>query len=204
MTNLFMKVNKDLFKLKLNPTEILLMAQIMEFQTNTGDCFISDKVLAENFGVSESTISRSLKALEAKGLITRSTKNTNSGKERHLVVNLEEIEKQLATSKMPVAQSLPSVNLTFAQESNCLLRNKQNDLIKDNIIDKEKDNMVLEETAVPAVSSKTQLPPGVEQNRQGMIRVSKKWLEENGIEYELVLGNWGYITATNARIEVVE
>ena len=75
----------------------------MEFQTNTGDCFISDKVLAENFGVSESTISRSLKALEAKGLITRSTKNTNSGKERHLVVNLEEIEKQLATSKMPVA-----------------------------------------------------------------------------------------------------
>jgi hypothetical protein len=26
MTNLFLKVNKDLFKLKLNPTEILVLA----------------------------------------------------------------------------------------------------------------------------------------------------------------------------------
>jgi hypothetical protein len=31
MNNVFLKVNKDLFKLKLNPTEILLLAQIMEY-----------------------------------------------------------------------------------------------------------------------------------------------------------------------------
>jgi predicted transcriptional regulator len=63
----------------------------MEFQNNTGDCFISDSTLAANFGVSESTITRALKALEAKGLITRETKNTRSGKERHISVNLNKV-----------------------------------------------------------------------------------------------------------------
>jgi hypothetical protein len=49
---------------------------------------------------------------------------------------------------MTVAESVPSVKMTFAQASNCTLRNKQNDLIKDNIIDKEiKDNIGVDKTA---------------------------------------------------------
>ena len=31
MANVFLKVDKDLFSLDLNPTEILTLAQIMEF-----------------------------------------------------------------------------------------------------------------------------------------------------------------------------
>lgn len=42
MTNYFLKVNKDLFSLGLTPIEILILAQIMEFNNNTGDCFISN------------------------------------------------------------------------------------------------------------------------------------------------------------------
>ncbi len=68
----------------LNPVQILILAQIMEFETNTGDCFISDKQLAEQFGVSESTIKRELKKLEEQGYIFRNTKNVKSGKERHI------------------------------------------------------------------------------------------------------------------------
>lgn len=144
MGNYFLKVDKDLFKKGLTPIEILLIAQITEFQNNTGDCFISDKVLAENFGVSESTITRTLKALETKGYITRETRNTKTGKERHIRVNKE----YNATSKMTVDKSNPSIKMSLGQQSNCCLHNKQNDLIKDNIKDKEiKDNIGVDKTA---------------------------------------------------------
>lgn len=147
MTNFFLKVNKDLFQLGLNPTEILLLAQVMEFQANTGDCFISDAVLAQNFGVSESTVTRTLKGLEQKGYITRATKNTRTGKERHITVNTNKIEEQLASVKMTDGENAPSVKMTVGQASNCLLGNKQNDTIKDNIKRKElKDNIGVDKT----------------------------------------------------------
>ena len=37
MSNLFLKVDKDLFKLGLNPTQILIVSQVMEFQRNNQD-----------------------------------------------------------------------------------------------------------------------------------------------------------------------
>ncbi len=135
MANVFLKVNKDLFSYGLNPTEILILAQIIEFETNTGDCFISDRQLADNFGVSESTISRELKKLESNGFIVRETRNTRNGKERHL---------RIANSNLTVGNNNTNsarVNLLVAQESNCLLPNMQNELIKDNSKKiKEKDN----------------------------------------------------------------
>ncbi len=92
MTNVFLKVNKGLFSMGLNPTEILILAQIIEFQTNTGDCFISDNQLASMFGVSESTIKREVKKLEDLGFITRETKNIKGGRERHIKVNIEKLQ----------------------------------------------------------------------------------------------------------------
>lgn len=134
MTNVFLKVNKDLFKLGLNPTEILVLAQIIEFQTNTGECYKSDKAMADDFGVSESTISRALKALEGRGFIKRTTKNIKGGKIRYINVDFNKI----ATSVI--------LKLDDAQQSNCLLTtvnllvdNRQNDLIKDNIKEKDED-----------------------------------------------------------------
>ncbi len=136
MTNVFLKVSKDLFSKGLNPTEILILAQVMEFQTNTGDCFISDQQLAQQFGVSESTISRELKKLESNGYIVRETKNTKSGKERHI---------RLASGNLIFGNetnNTANVKLPVAQESICLLGNRQNDLIKDNIKDNSiKDNL---------------------------------------------------------------
>lgn len=92
MSNVFLKVNKGLFSMGLNPTEILILSQIIEFQTNTGICFISDKQLAEQFGVSESTIKREIKRLEDMGYIMRETRNTQTGRERVIKVNFESLQ----------------------------------------------------------------------------------------------------------------
>lgn len=152
MTNLFLKVNKDLFKLGLNPTEILILAQVMEYNTNTGDCYISDKALSSMFGVGEKTISRELKVLEEKGYIKRTTKNTKNGRERHIAViydnlipveetNSAEIDKP--TDNLTIGnESKPTDKMTVPQQSNCLFHNGQNDFIKynSNEKDNEKDN----------------------------------------------------------------
>ena len=142
MSNYFLKVDKDLLGKGLTPIEILIVAQIAEFQTNTGDCFISDKALADNYGVSESTISRAIKALEAKGIVKRTTKNVRGGKERHLEVSLQ----QLTSGKMTVENTLQASNCSLTT-SKMTVDNKQNDLIKDNIKDKGKDNKGVDKTA---------------------------------------------------------
>lgn len=82
---MFLKVDKDLFGVGLNPIEILIVSQVIEFNTNTGDCFISDKQLADQFGVSDKTVSRALSHLEELGYIKRETRNIKGGKERHIL-----------------------------------------------------------------------------------------------------------------------
>lgn len=138
MANYFLKVDKSLFGTGLNPLEILLLSQIAEFQNNTGDCFISDKALADNFGVSESTISRTIKGLEAKGLIVRTTRNVRGGKERHISVDVARVA-ELTSGKMTVDNSLQTSKCQLTT-SKLTVDKPQNELIKDNIIDNEKDN----------------------------------------------------------------
>lgn len=176
MTDKFLKVNKDFFKLGLAPVEILILSQVDEFNRTTGDCFMSDKSLAEAFGVSESTISRAVRALEARGFITRATKNVKGGRERHITINLNIIEDKLnPTSKMTVDGCL--------QPSNCLLSNvnltvdnKQNDFIKDKGKDKLKDNNG--DLTVP-VKSLEDTPEAKEAGSvDNPIVVDKEWLAE--------------------------
>jgi DNA-binding MarR family transcriptional regulator len=99
MTNKFLQVNKDFYNLGLKPIELLILAQISEFQRNTNDCFISDEAMANNFGVSAKTVSNALKSLEEKNFITRNTKNIKGGRERHLSVREDQIEKFLQQKK---------------------------------------------------------------------------------------------------------
>ena len=175
MTNLFLKVNKDFFKLGLNPTEILILAQVMEFDTNTGNCFISDEALTEIFGISKSTVSREIKVLESKGFITRQTVNVKGGRKRTMTVNYNKIE-----------EALTSVNLTLdgcQQDSNCVLSsvnltidNKQNDSIKDNIKDNIKYNDEIS-SAVPAEQISQETPEAQEEGTfEHPILVTREWL----------------------------
>lgn len=134
--NTFLKVDKDLFNLGLNPAQILIIAQVMEFQRNNCDCYITDKQLSENFGVSEKTISREIKNLIDLQFLSKETTNTRSGRKRKLYIKY------------------PTDNLTGANGQNDLCptdnlsnANGQNDLIKDNIKDniKEKEKEAAED-----------------------------------------------------------
>ena len=164
MSNVFLKVNKDLFNLELNPTEILILAQVIEFNTNTGECFMTDAQFAKNYNVSVSTVSRAIKSLESKGFIERKTKNVKGGKERHIFVKLNKIEEELTKVNLKVDEDL--------QTSNCLVSNvnlpidkEQNELIKDNGKDKEKDNL-------------NEIVPKEEGTIEKPIVVEKEWLVE--------------------------
>lgn len=157
MTNIFLKINKDLFKLKLNPTEILILAQIMEFNTNTGDCYVTDKQFADNFSVSESTIKREIKKLDEMGYIIRETKNVKGGKERHIKINLEKIEQELTSIKLSLDDANKAQNELYTR-GNLTLVKGQNDTIKDNIKDKEKDNIENLTTTRVVKFSNTNMP----------------------------------------------
>lgn len=194
MTNLFLKVNKDLFKLGLNPTEILILSQVMEFNTNTGDCFMSNKVFAEMLGVSESTVKREMDKLENLGFIKRETKNVQKGKERHIKLNLEKIEEKLASVKMNLVkenEKSTSIKMNLAEGSKCPLRQEQNEPIKDNVKDnsiKDNSNEMIQPT-VEVISLQNQ--PGVVEEKKPEVAdmkiegtVSFQFLRENGVRYE--------------------
>lgn len=93
MTNKFLMVNKDLFKLGLNPLEILLVSQVMEFQRTTNEFYMTDAQMADTFGVSAKTISRALDKLESLEIITRTTKTVSSKRVRTIKFNQEAVER---------------------------------------------------------------------------------------------------------------
>ena len=182
----------------------------MEFNTNTGICFITDKQLAEQFGVSDKTISRSMKVLEDKGFIRRETKNVKGGKERHIFINLANIELALSKDKMSVDEE----DVSNSQQTNCPLTTDkmsidkgQNVLIKDNIKDKEKDNIgEIEKPTAFSISLQTneeEVKPVAKKKDVEYMKVSKAQLDAMGARYELVVGNLGYIIDTGLKIEVI-
>ena len=179
----FLQVNKDFFKLGLNPTEILVLSQVAEYDRTTQDCFMSDKRFAEFFGVSEKTISRALKVLEDKGFIKRETKNVRNGKERHIHIQLDEIEQALPKDNLTVAnndnETLAKDNLTVAEESICPLGKGQNDLIKDKNI---KDNIIKDKSNdnVPEVEEIT-MKDFMEQYEDSLTLVNRNFYESQGI-----------------------
>ena len=155
----FLAIDKRLLGKGLNPTELLIYAQVAEYNRTTGDCFISDKTMAEMFGVSESTISRAVKALEEKKLIRRETKNVRGGKERHIFIVDD------TTVKMTVDSSLQASNCSLTTV-NLPIDNKQNDLIKENIIEKEKDNYGVDEESLASLGLSSSTQPTSQKERK--------------------------------------
>ena len=92
MSNLFLQVSKDLFGKGLNPTELLVLSQIIEFERNNRECFMTDAQFAENFGVSAKTISRALDKLETLNYIERRT-TTQASKRIRVIKTKSEADK---------------------------------------------------------------------------------------------------------------
>lgn len=91
MSNLFLKVDKDLFKIGLSPIEILIVAQVLDFQLKKMDCYISNESFAKDFSMSEKTVGRAIKSLEDKGILSRQSTNTRNGKLRYMTINTDKI-----------------------------------------------------------------------------------------------------------------
>jgi DNA-binding MarR family transcriptional regulator len=134
MSKLFLKVDKDLFNSGLNPIEILVLSQVIEFENNKAQCFMTDAQFAENFGVSAKTISRTLDKLEESGYISRKTITLSSKRVRTITTksNGQNDSLNLKQTKCPSETDKMSNS------------NGQNDFIKDNIKDNTKDKFTKE------------------------------------------------------------
>ena len=136
MSNLFLKVNKDLFKSGLNPIEILVLSQVIEFQNNKAQCYMTDAQFAENFGVSAKTISRTLDKLEELGYITRKTVTLASKRVRTILAKSNGQNDCLNENLRQTICPSETDNLSNS--------NGQNDSIKDNLKYNLKDNSTKE------------------------------------------------------------
>ena len=70
----FLQVDKDLLGKGLKSIDVLILAQVKEFERNKCECYLTNEQFAEMFGESVSTIKRSLDKLEKDKLIKRDTK----------------------------------------------------------------------------------------------------------------------------------
>lgn len=150
----YLKIPKKYFKQGLSPTEILIVSQVMEFSNNGKPCYITDAQMAENFGTSEKTISRTLKDLEKRDIITRDTKMINGKKTRTLMADTDKLsprEKRADTDKLSITSSNSSYGqidsshtdkLSVTIQTNCPPPNGQIDLIKDKRKDNIKNNSI--------------------------------------------------------------
>lgn len=155
MTDKFLKVNKDLLGIGLAPIEILIISQVLEFQTKDMDCFVSNETFAKDYNVSQSTISRAITTLKNKGFLNSVEKRTRQGTTRYLTVNIGKIEE---VSTKQNDDSIEDSTCHFAQSalSNLTNSTKQNDLVKDNIKNnniKEKENLNHPKGKVEAVKN---------------------------------------------------
>jgi transcriptional antiterminator len=155
MTNLFLKINKDLFKLGLNPTELIILAQIMEFDTNNKVCYMTNEQFAEMLNVSERTVSRALNdTLQSKGYITIINPKSKS---RSFQLNKSIIEEDVRQIVLEEKKHRQNVVDNIDNLSN---EHRQNDFIKDNVKDKVKDKDVINQPQVADCITLANAPKG--------------------------------------------
>ena len=149
MTDKFLKLNKDLYKLKLDADQQYILAYVMEFDRNKQQCYMSDESFAMCLNTSTKTVSRKIKMLTDKGYVTKETTNTQNGKLRYLKPVLNKIENDIKDYESSQGTKCPlEINEEIRKGQNVLCgkdnlstRKGQNDLIKDNLKDNRKDNI---------------------------------------------------------------
>ena len=149
MTDKFLKLNKDLYKLKLDADQQYILAYVMEFDRNKQQCYMSDESFAMCLNTSTKTVSRKIKILTDKGYITKETINTQNGKLRYLKPVLNKIENDIKDyessqgTKCPleINEEIRKGQNVHCGKDNLSICKGQNDLIKDNLKDNRKDNI---------------------------------------------------------------
>ena len=97
MEDTFLAIDKRYFKLGLKSIDILILAQVDEFNRNGYECYVTNQQLSDMFGESVRTIARSLDKLENLNFISRNTfvdkSKGRSNKARKISINYENIFK---------------------------------------------------------------------------------------------------------------
>ena len=151
MDNNFLAINKDYLNYDLKSIDILIIAQIEEFDRNKNFCHLSNQQFAEMFGESKSTIKRTIDKLEKLNIIKRQTtfiKNNGRGnKQRILSLNNRSKWKVQNEPTINNGKSImnPPSKMEGSNVDNGRFKNAQwkvqNDPIKDNIKDNIKYNI---------------------------------------------------------------
>ena len=151
MDNNFLAINKDYLNYDLKSIDILIIAQIEEFDRNKKFCHLSNQQFAEMFGESKSTVKRTIDKLEKLNIIKRQTtfikNNGRSNKQRILSLNNRSKWKVQNESTIHNGKSImnPPSKMEGSNVDNGRSKNTQwkvqNDPIKDNIKDNIKYNI---------------------------------------------------------------
>ena len=137
----FLAVSKQYLDIGLKSIDIMIIAQIEEFERNNCQCYITNKQFADILGESESTVKRSIQKLDKLNIIKRRTNvvngNGKANKQRILTLNkYDEWKGHIEPTKME-----------WSKTDDGRVKNDEweghNDPIKDNIKDKEKDNTAI-------------------------------------------------------------
>ena len=142
--DVFLKISKGKYfnNKDFSPIDILVMAQIEEFERNNKDCFISDETMAHNFNVSVSTISRSLDYLEKEKYIIKkiSYENVKGNIKKKRQLSIQNEDKKSDTTNQ---NEKNTTNQKALLKDNDLLKDKKdNNMIQQNEIKDKKDNLV--------------------------------------------------------------
>ena len=155
--DVFLKISKGKYfnNKDFSPIDILVMAQIEEFERNNKDCFISDETMAHNFNVSVSTISRSLDYLEKEKYIIKKISYENAKgiikKKRQLSIQNEDTKSDTTNQKANNTTNQNENNTTNQNENNTTNQKallKDNDLLKDNNLKDKKDNNMIQQNEI--------------------------------------------------------
>ena len=136
MSNNFLKVNKEwLSNTEFSLLEKLIVAQINEYERETGLCYMTDKQFADAFGVSTQQVTRAMKKLADNNIIQRNTKTVSNNGQASKYRTLKAIVKSDYSLEKGIVKNEK--------------RNSQNDTqgivtsdyIKDNLKENIKDNL---------------------------------------------------------------
>lgn len=143
MENKFLAINKKYFNREFKSIELLIIAQIEEFERNNCECYITNEQLSNMFGESISTIKRALSSLETKGIIKRktSTISNNGQKSKQRILSISKVQNEPNLNQNDVKKS----NKQGSNVEQVRFKNEKskahNGLIKENKKEKKKDNI---------------------------------------------------------------
>jgi DNA-binding Lrp family transcriptional regulator len=146
----FLAVSKQYLDIGLKSIDIMIIAQIEEFERNNCQCYITNRQFADILGESESTVKRSIQKLDKLGIIKRHTfvvdGHGKANKQRVLSLNkYEKWKDHIEPTKMERSK------VDDGRVKNDKWK-AQNDPIKDNKKEKEKDNIRKTKTVLDLIS----------------------------------------------------